>query len=123
MKFYLYLLAGLVSGILGGMGMGGGTVLIPVLTIFLGVEQHVAQATNLLAFLPMAVFSLSVHRKKGLLNTKDAPFIVVPALITSTLASIVAAYVSGGVLQKLFGFFLIGLAIRGVTQLKFLKRL
>ena len=54
MSFIFYLLAGFVSGLFGGMGMGGGTVLIPVLTLFFGVEQHIAQATNLIAFLPMA---------------------------------------------------------------------
>ena len=47
---------------LGGMGMGGGTVLIPALTVILGVEQHVAQATNLIAFLPMALFTLKIHK-------------------------------------------------------------
>ena len=39
MSFIFYLLAGFLSGVLGGMGMGGGTVLIPALTIFFGVEQ------------------------------------------------------------------------------------
>ena len=46
MSFILYLLAGFFSGMLGGMGMGGGTVLIPALTILFRVEQHIAQATN-----------------------------------------------------------------------------
>lgn len=83
MSFIFYLLAGFVSGLLGGMGMGGGTVLIPVLTLFFGVEQHIAQATNLIAFLPMAAFSLNVHKKKGLLKTDGVWWIVVPALLTS----------------------------------------
>ena len=63
MSFILFLVAGFFSGMLGGMGMGGGTVLIPTFTILLGVEQHVAQATNLIAFLPMALFTLKLHKR------------------------------------------------------------
>ena len=64
MSFILYLLAGFFAGLLGGMGMGGGTVLIPALTILLGVEQHIAQATNLVAFLPIAVVYFKVHKER-----------------------------------------------------------
>lgn len=63
MRFIVYMFAGLAGGILGGMGMGGGTVLIPILTIFCGVEQHLAQSANLITFLPMAIFSLQVARQ------------------------------------------------------------
>ena len=70
MRFIVYLIAGVLGGFLGGMGMGGGTVLIPILTIFCGVEQHLAQSVNLLSFLPMALLSLRVHSQNGLLDTK-----------------------------------------------------
>jgi uncharacterized membrane protein YfcA len=49
MSFFIYLLVGALGGVLGGMGMGGGTLLIPALTIFCEVEQHVAQAINLIS--------------------------------------------------------------------------
>ena len=44
---------GLISGIVSGTGMGGGTILIFLLSFLLGVEQHVAQATNLIFFIPI----------------------------------------------------------------------
>lgn len=118
MSFIFYLLAGFVSGLLGGMGMGGGTVLIPVLTLFFGVEQHIAQATNLIAFLPMAAFSLNVHKKKGLLKTDGVWWIVVPALLTSVAGGFVAAVLSAGILRKLFGAFLVFLAFKGIFAIK-----
>lgn len=118
MSFIFYLLAGFVSGLLGGMGMGGGTVLIPVLTLFFGVEQHIAQATNLIAFLPMAAFSLNVHKKKGLLKTDGVWWIVVPALLTSVACGFVAAVLSAGILRKLFGAFLVFLAVKGIFAIK-----
>lgn len=122
MSFILYLLAGFFSGILGGMGMGGGTILIPVLTILLGVEQHVAQATNLIAFLPMAAFSLKVHKERGLLKTDGVGWVVVPALLLSVASGILAAFTPAEVLRKLFGAFLVMLAVKGLFSVKLSKK-
>lgn len=118
MSFLLYLAVGFAAGFLGGMGMGGGTILIPALTIILGVSQHVAQATNLLAFLPMAAVSLSVHKKQGLLRTQGVASIIIPAVITSVVGGFIALVLAGDVLGKLFGVFLILLAMKQVTELK-----
>ena len=118
MSFILYLLAGFFSGMLGGMGMGGGTVLIPALTILFGVEQHIAQATNLIAFLPMAAFSLKVHKDKGNLKTQGVWWIVIPAVLTSVAGGLAAALLPADILRKLFGAFLVFLAIKGALSLK-----
>ncbi|MCH5148553.1 MAG: TSUP family transporter [Clostridiales bacterium] len=118
MSFYLYVLAGFFSGMLGGMGMGGGTILIPVLTIFLGVGQHAAQAANLIAFLPMALFSLKMHKDRGLLKTEGVSGIVIPALITSVATAFATSLLSGEILGKLFGAFLIFLGIKGLFTVK-----
>jgi hypothetical protein len=117
MSFLLYVAVGFFSGLLGGMGMGGGTILIPALTIFLGVEQHIAQATNLISFLPMAAFSLNVHKKQGLLVKNGTPYIIIPAVITSVLGGFVAAFLPAIVLKKLFGAFLIALAVKQTVKL------
>lgn len=112
------MLAGFFSGMLGGMGMGGGTILIPVLTIFLGVGQHAAQAANLIAFLPMALFSLKMHKDRGLLRTEGVTSIVIPALITSVATAFATSFLSGEILGKLFGAFLIFLGIKGLLNIK-----
>ncbi len=114
MSFILFLIAGFFSGMLGGMGMGGGTVLIPALTVFLGVEQHVAQATNLIAFLPMAAFTLKIHKENGLLKTEGVWWLVIPALLTSVAAGLLPS----AVLKKLFGAFLVLLAVKLLIGLK-----
>lgn len=118
MSFIIFLAVGFVSGLLGGMGMGGGTILIPVLTIFTGVEQHVAQATNLIAFLPMAAISLSVHKDSGLIDGGNVFYLIIPAVITSVLGGFAAAFLPGDVLRKLFGVFLILLGIKGLFTLR-----
>lgn len=112
MSFILFLVAGFFSGVLGGMGMGGGTILIPALTVILGVEQHIAQATNLIAFLPMAAFTLNVHRRNGLLKTQGLLSIVLPALVASVATGFLAALLPSVVLKKLFGAFLVALSVK-----------
>ena len=103
---------------IGGMGMGGGTVLIPVLTIIFGVEQHVAQATNLIAFLPMAAFTLKVHRENGLLKTQGIWWMVIPALAVSVLTGIVASFLPSDALKKLFGAFLVFLSVKLFSDMR-----
>ena len=107
---------------LGGMGMGGGTILIPALTIIFGVGQHVAQATNLIAFLPMAAFSINVHSKEGLIKTDGVWGIIIPAVLTSVIGGLIAVMLPGAVLKKLFGAFLVFLAIKGALSVNFSKK-
>jgi hypothetical protein len=122
MSFIIFLTAGFFAGVLGGMGMGGGTILIPTLTILCGVEQHVAQATNLIAFIPMAVFSLAVHKREGLLKTDGLLSIIIPAVISSVVFGFTSALVSDVALKKMFGIFLVALAIRQTKQTFFTKK-
>ncbi|MCI8344342.1 MAG: sulfite exporter TauE/SafE family protein [Clostridia bacterium] len=110
MSFYLYFLCGILGGVLGGMGMGGGTVLIPLLTIFCGVEQGAAQGVNLLSFLPMSLLALTVHAKNGLLKKEGLFYLIAPALLFSVGGSLLAAHLPAVVLKKGFGVFLIVLS-------------
>ena len=111
MSFIIFLLCGVAGGILGGMGMGGGTLLIPLLTAVCGVKQTAAQGVNLLSFLPMSVAALGVHFKSGLLKKEGLAFLTVPALVFSALFSVAAAFLPEKALGTGFGFFLIVLSI------------
>lgn len=111
MSFLIFLLCGIAGGILGGMGMGGGTLLIPLLTAVCGVKQSAAQGVNLLCFLPMSLVALGVHAKNGLLKKEGLAFLTLPALLFSALASFAAAYLPDAALSKGFGFFLIVLSL------------
>lgn len=65
MNWLLYIVAGAVSGVLSGMGIGGGVLLIPALVLLGGVAQHSAQGINLLYFLPTAMGALWILVKRG----------------------------------------------------------
>ncbi|MFR6055985.1 MAG: TSUP family transporter [Eubacteriales bacterium] len=111
MEYVYFALAGLAGGLLGGMGMGGGTVLIPLLSIFMNVDQHAAQALNLISFLPMAVVALVIHFKNGLVEYKKSLFVIVPALLFAVLGCFAAKNTEGELLGKLFGGFLAALSV------------
>lgn len=117
MSFLLLLLCGFLGGVLGGMGLGGGTALVPLLTL-LNVDQRVAQGLNLFSFLPMALFALSVHKKNGLLETKDLPALFFSALPCSALGALFAASLPSPVLKSLFGALLIVLSLLRLRALK-----
>ena len=70
MSFYLYLLLGFLGGVPAGMGMGGGTVTIPLLVLVGGVEQKIAQCANLFSFLPMSLGALKTHADNDLVETQ-----------------------------------------------------
>lgn len=110
-KIILLALSGIAAGILGGMGMGGGTVLIPLLTIFFNVGQKEAQAINLVAFIPMAMVSLAIHIKNKRVKKEGLLWIIVPAVLTSVGGGFAAQAVNGEVLKRIFGGFLLLLSV------------
>lgn len=110
-RIVLLVLAGIAAGALGGMGMGGGTILIPVLTIFFGAKQKQAQAINLVAFIPMAIASLIVHVKNKRVETKGILWIIIPATVLSLAGSMVAQAINGEILKRIFGGFLLLLSV------------
>ena len=111
MKYIIYVLVGILSGVIGGMGMGGGTFLIPILTIFLRVNQHVSQAINLVAFIPMSIVAVFIHYKNKLIDFKSVLPVILPAILTAILGTLVAKNTDGDLLKRLFGGFLIIIAI------------
>ena len=110
-KWLLFALCGAISGILGGMGMGGGTLLIPMLTIFFGVGQHEAQAINLVSFIPMAALALFIHAKNGRVKKEGLWLLILPAVALSVGGSFLAAAAPAGILKKIFGGFLVALGV------------
>ena len=110
------MLLGFLGGIPAGMGMGGGTVTIPLLVLIGGVEQKIAQCANLFAFLPMSLFALKTHAKNGLLETKGMLWVIVPALLLSAAGTILAVALPSELLRKAFGIFLIFLAVVGLRN-------
>lgn len=107
MDIVYLVIAGLVSGIVGGMGMGGGTLLIPILSIFLGFSQKSAQGINLLVFIPMSIVAIIIHIKNKLIDFKVGVPIIISGIIFSVIGSIIANGLSNNNLRVYFGVFLL----------------
>lgn len=105
------IIAGILGGTVAGMGMGGGTLTIPILTIFLHYQQIQAQGVNLIAFIPMSVVALFIHIKNHLVAYKETWLLALFGCVFSVVGAIGANHISSGVLKKLFAIFLIGLGI------------
>lgn len=111
------IIAGIFGGIVGGMGMGGGTLTIPILTLFLNYQQLSAQGINLIAFLPMSVVALIIHFKNKLVDIKSTWLLAVVGCFFSLGGALLANHLSNVVLKKLFAVFLIGLGIWQIVEM------
>lgn len=106
-EWLLPFLTAALTGILSGWGVGGGTLLLLCMTLFLGVDHRTAQAVNLLFFLPTALVSLFFHRKNGRLDKKVWRCAALPGVLTAAAAAWAASAVDVSLLRKPFGLFLL----------------
>lgn len=114
MDFVWFLLIALVSGVLAGMGMGGGTLLIPALTILMDVEQEIAQSVNLLVFVPCGIICIIIYAKNKLIDFKAGWIVVVASVALAIISALIAVKLESKVLKLIFGIFIAGL---GFVQL------
>lgn len=113
MHVFLLILFGFLSGVIGGMGMGGGTVLVPLMS-FLDIPQKTVQSVNLISFLPMCAVALIFHAKNKLVKPKHIGWIVLPALLFATVGAFFAGKTDNRILRVCFGAFLV---VVGLWQL------
>lgn len=111
------ILIGAISGIVSGTGMGGGTILIFFLTFFLGLEQHSAQATNLIFFIPTSIVAIIVNIKNKNINLKLAIIISIFGILGAIIGSEISLCIDVSVLRKCFGIFLIFIAINEIYSI------
>ncbi len=99
-------LIGLVSGIVSGTGMGGGTILIFLLTFFMGIDQHVAQATNLIFFIPASIVAIIVNIKNKNLDIKNGTIIAIFGILGAIIGANISLNMPVNILKRCFGIFL-----------------
>jgi len=104
----ILIVIGLLAGILSGIvGIGGGLIMIPMLTLFLGLSQHSAQGTSLAVMIPpIGILAAMNYYKAGFVEWKFA------LIIGGYFGSKFAVSVSAAVLQKIFGVVLLVAAIK-----------
>ena len=105
-------LAGTVTGILSGFGVGGGSLLLIYMTSFAGVPQNLAQGINLLYFLPTAGAALPAHFQNGYVETAALAPAILAGLAGTALAAWAATSMDTELLRRCFGGFLLVIGLR-----------
>lgn len=108
------ILIGIISGIVTAIGSGGGTILILLLTMFLGIPQHVAQATNLIFFVPTSITAIVMNIKNKNINFKVGNIIILFGVIGAIIGAIVSSKIQVQSLRKLFGIFLLFVSLHEI---------
>ena len=108
---------GAISGVFSGIGMGGGTILIFLLNTFVGLEQHIAQATNLIYFVPTAISAIIVNYRDKNIDIKLAGIISICGIIGAGIGAIISVNLDVEKLRKFFGMFLLIIAIHEIYTL------
>lgn len=91
--------------------MGGGTVLILFLSLFLKVEQHISQATNVIFFVPTAIAAIIISLKNKNIDLKVGIPVMLWGILGALAGAIVSTKMNVIMLKKCFGTFLIFIAI------------
>ena len=110
-EYLIPFLCGLGAGTISAWGVGGGTLLLLVMTLFLGVDQRAAQAINLLFFLPTALSALICHAKGGYLDKPTLKAAIPAAVVLALLGAWAATALDTGLLRKPFGVYLLASGI------------
>ena len=105
------ILIGIASGIVAALGMGGGTVLILLLGIFSGMNQHLIQGTNLIFFIPTSITAIYMNIKNKTIDYKKSGIIILAGVIGAYVGSKLSFKFESDNLKKYFGIFLLFIAV------------
>ena len=98
---------GFFSGIISGMGIGGGAILIPALIFTQNISQQTAQGINLVYFIPTAIAALIMHIKNKNVDIKTALWVGGSGVLGAIGGSFLANVLGDNILRKMFGIFLL----------------
>lgn len=121
LSVFQFLTIGTVVGFLGGLlGIGGGVVVVPLLLFWafpaIGVHpqniMHLACGTSLASIVPAALSSAWAHTRAGNVNWQVTFRLILPGVLSSFLGSSLSSKVHGALLQELFAWLLILLALQ-----------
>lgn len=113
-EILLFILLGLLAGVLSGlMGIGGGMIVIPALVFLFGFSQLKAQGTTLAMLVPpIGILAAIAYYRQGYMDLKVAAFICLGFFFGSLFGAKVATGLSNVVLQRIFGTFLLLVALK-----------
>jgi uncharacterized membrane protein YfcA len=108
---------GLAAGIVAGLlGVGGGVLFVPGLVLFLGLGQHEAEATSLLAIVPVAIVGTYRQDRYGNVRRDDALLLGVLSVVGAAGGVALANALSGAFLRDAFAALMVLVAAQLVRR-------
>ena len=103
---------GFLSGVIASMGLGGGFILMIWLTVFADVSQRDAQGINVLFFLPIALISVLIHLRSGLVDKRLVLRCALGGIVGTAAGALASAVIPNELLRKLYALFLLAFGLR-----------
>jgi uncharacterized membrane protein YfcA len=100
--------AGLFSGL---FGVGGGTVIVPLLILWFGYQEHVATGTSLAAIAVIAVFAVAVHGAYGNVDVAKGLLVGLPAVAGVVVGTSLQQRLPGRTISLMFAVLLVAVAV------------
>lgn len=102
--FLILFLAAISAGLLGSMtGLGGGVIIVPLLTLGFGVPVHYAVGASLICIIGTSSGSASAYVKEGFTNIRIGVFLEVSTTLGAIAGALIAGLLPGNVLSIIFG--------------------
>lgn len=114
MEIFKNILFGFIAGFGAAFGLGGGTILILLLSFFTAIQQYEIQGINLIFFIPTSLIAIYVNYKNKLIDFKIAKKCILIGIVGALVGSYLASKIESKNLRKYFGIFLIIIAINGI---------
>lgn len=109
---------GLIAGVASGVaGIGGGVIMVPAMVFLLGMDQHLAEGTSLMAILFTAVAGTRVNLKNHRVDLRHAAVIGVGGVIFALIGVRLALGLSSESLTRVFGVFVALVGLRMIVRL------
>ena len=107
------ILIGIITGFANGLfGSGGGTIVVPAMERFLGVEEHKAHATAISIILPLSVLSLCIYWWQSPIMWQIALWASLGGSVGSVVGAKLLPKIQGVWLHRIFGGFMLVASIR-----------
>ncbi len=108
---------GLAVGALAGLlGVGGGTILVPILVLGQNIDQHTAQGVSLLMIVPVGIVGMASYARQGKLTVRGLPILLAGGAIGAFAGSLLAHKTQAPTLTRLFALLLFVMAAQMIFQ-------
>ncbi|PST84433.1 permease [Pedobacter yulinensis] len=113
----IVLFGSLLAGFLGSLtGLGGGVIIIPLLTLVLGVDIHYAIGASIISVIATSSGSAAAYVKEGITNIRIGMFLEIATTVGAVIGAILAVYLDPGYIAVVFGCILIFSALAGLQK-------